>query len=274
MSVAAVCRKARMSRQNFYARRKARQRREVDGDLVIQWVRQERQIQPRLGGRKLHYLLGPALEQAGIVLGRDRFFSLLRREDLLVEPLPREWARTTCSTHDLPVFANLLKEVEISGPNQAWVGDVTYVRTEEGFIFLSLLTDKGSRKIMGYHCAENLAASGCVRALQMALANLPEGARPIHHSDRGTQYCSREYVGVLQERGLPISMTEKNHCAENALAERVNGILKGEYGLGGRLKNKAQARQAVAQAVQLYNHRRPHSALEYQTPEEAHSLAA
>jgi transposase InsO family protein len=274
VSVSALCRKLSMSRQNFYARRQARQSREVDADLVLQWVRQERRAQPRLGARKLHYLLRGRLAQAGVRLGRDRFLALLREAELLVEPLPREYVRTTCSAHDWPVFPNLVKAVEVSAPHQVWVVDLTYVRTEEGFVFLSLVTDKGSRKIVGHHCGESLAASGCVQALEMALSALPEGARPIHHSDRGTQYCSHEYTQRLSQRGLPISMTEKNHCAENALAERMNGILKGEYGLGGRLKSKAHARQAVEQSVRLYNERRPHTALDYKTPEEVHSLAA
>ncbi len=262
-----------MSRQNFYARRRQRQSREVDAELVVNLVRQERRAQPRLGARKLRHVLKAALEEAGVEVGRDRFFGLLRAEDLLVGPLPREWVSTTSSAHDLPVYANLLKDLEVSGPNQAWVSDLTYVRTAEGFLFLALVTDKASRKIVGYHCAENLEASGCVRALEMALLSLPSGARPIHHSDRGTQYCSHAYVGALTARGLPISMTEKNHCAENALAERMNGILKGEYGLGGRFVNKAQARRTIDQGVWLYNHRRPHTALGYQTPEQAHSLA-
>jgi transposase InsO family protein len=261
-----------MSRQNFYARRRQRQRRQIDGELVVQLVRQERQIQPRLGARKLRHVLRETLKAAGVALGRDRFFGLLRQEGLLVGPLPREWVSTTCSRHDLPVYANLLKDLEVSGPNQAWVSDLTYVRTEEGFLILALVTDKSSRKIVGYHCAENLEASGCVRALEMALSKLPSNARPIHHSDRGTQYCSHAYVGKLAARGLPISMTEKNHCAENALAERMNGILKSEYGLGGRFANKDQARRAIDQGVWLYNQRRPHSALNFRTPAEAHCV--
>jgi transposase InsO family protein len=263
-----------MSRQNFYARRRRRKVREVDGELVLQWVRQERGRQPRLGARKLYYLLGPRLEQAGVKMGRDGFFCLLREAGLLLEPLPRDYVRTTCSAHDLPVYPNLVGSAPVSGPNEVLVADLTYVRTEEGFVFVSLVTDKSSRKIVGHHCGEDLGASGCVQALEMALGSLPEGARPIHHSDRGTQYCSREYIGRLQQRGLAISMTEKNHCAENALAERVNGILKSEYGLGGRLKNKAHAREALEQSVRLYNQRRPHMALGYRTPEEAHSLGA
>jgi putative transposase len=245
----------------------------VDGELILKLVRAERQAQPRLGARKLRHVLQGALEEAGVALGRDRFFGLLRQEDLLVGPLPREWVNTTCSQHKLAVYPNRIRDLAVSGPNQVWVVDLTYVRTEEDFLFLSLVTDKGSRKIVGYHCAENLEAGGCVRALRMALAELPAGARPIHHSDRGTQYCSQEYGKVLAERGLTISMTEKNHCAENALAERMNGILKGEYGLGARWPSKALARRAVDTAIQMYNQRRPHTALGMRTPEEAHSLA-
>jgi len=269
-----VCAKVEMSRQNFYARRRQRKVRELDGELVLQWVREERRLQPRLGARKLHYLLGARLRKAGVKMGRDCFFALLKEAGLLLEPLPRDYARTTCSAHDLPVYPNLAQAAEAKGPNEVLVADLTYVRTEEGFVFVSLVTDRVSRKIVGYHCGEDLGANGCVRALEMALASLPEGARPIHHSDRGTQYCSREYIRRLEERGLSISMTHQNHCAENALAERVNGILKAEYGLGGRLKNKALARRAVEEAVRLYNERRPHLALDYKTPEEAHSLAA
>ena len=262
-----------MSRQNYYARRRQRAARAVDAELVLNLVREERRVQPRLGARKLRHVLKGAMQEAGVAVGRDRFFGLLREADLLVGPLPREWVNTTCSQHKLPVYPNLIRDLAVSGPNEVWVIDLTYIRTKEGFLFLALVTDKGSRKIVGYHCAENLEAGGCVRALRMALADLPADARPIHHSDRGTQYCSHEYGNVLAERGLPISMTEKNHCAENALAERMNGILKSEYGLGMRLESKAQARRAVNQAIETYNERRPHTALQLRTPSEAHSLA-
>ena len=129
----------------------------------------------------------------------------------------------------------------------------------EGFLYLALVTDKFSRKIVGYHCGDTLEAVGCVRALGMALKDLPAWAHPIHHSDQGSQYCCHEYVQALGLRGLTISMTVADHCAENALAERVNGILKGEYGLGQKLKTKAQARQLADQGIELYNTRRPRS---------------
>lgn len=262
-----------MSRQNYYARRKQRARRQVDGDLVAELVLAERKEQPRLGTRKLQVLLKASLAEAGVKLGRDRFFDVLRERDLLVEPQRSEYPRTTDSYHCLPVFTNRIKDLKVKKPNEVWVGDLTYLRTDEGFVYLALLTDKKSRKILGYHCADTLEAEGCIQALQMALRDLPAGTQPIHHSDRGTQYCCHEYVNQLVDHGLSISMTEHNHCAENALAERMNGILKSEYGLGGRLKTKACARRAADQAVRLYNTRRPHQALGYRFPHDVHSLA-
>ena len=259
-----------MSRQNYYARRKRRQRRRVDADLVCTLVQQERHWQPRLGVRKLRVLLAGQLRQAGVRIGRDRFFELLRERDLLLQPRRSEHPRTTHSYHSLPVFRNLLKERPVSRPNQAWVGDLTYLRTEEGFMYLALLTDKVSRKIVGYHCGDSLESIGCQRALEMALQQLGAGERPIHHSDRGSQYCCHEYVRLATGRGLVMSMTETDHCAENALAERMNGILKSEYGLDRCFKTKALSSQAVDQAIRLYDTRRPHSALGHQFPAVVH----
>jgi len=263
-----------MTRQNYYARRQVRQRCAVDAELVVALVTAERQLQPRLGTRKLHFMLKGTLAQEGVVLGRDRFFEVLRQKDLLLEPKPAEYPCTTHSQHSLPVFGNRIKGLEVSQPNQVWVGDLTYLRTEMGFLYLSLLTDKSSRKVVGYHCGESLEAGGCLVALKKALTDLPAGARPIHHTDRGTQYCSHEYVNWAQAHGLSMSMTESDHCAENALAERMNGILKSEYGLGGRFTTKASAQRAVDQAVHLYNTRRPHTSLGYRTPQTAHALVA
>lgn len=235
---------------------------------------EERQVQPRLGTRKLHFMLKGILTQEGVRLGRDRFFEVLREHDLLLEPKPAAYPCTTNSHHCLPVFTNRIKGLAVSKPNEVWVGDLTYIRTEAGFLYLSLLTDKCSRKVVGYHCGDTLAAGGCLEALKQALAEMPVGATPIHHTDQGTQYCSHEYVDRAQAGGLSLSMTEQNHCAENALAERMNGIFKSEYGLGVQFRTKEGAHLAVSQAVHLYNTRRPHTALGYQTPQEAHSLAA
>ena len=259
-----------MSRQNYYVRRRQRRRRQVDGELVAGLVQRERRLQPRLGTRKLHHLLKAELQEAGVRIGRDRLFEELRKRQLLVRPLPAPYPRTTQSYHTLPVFRNLAKEAPLQGPNQVWVSDLSYLRTREGFLYLALITDKYSRKIVGSHAGESLEAVGCVRALEQALKELPAHAQPIHHSDQGSQYCCHEYVQRLRQRGLGISMTESNHCAENALAERMNGILKQEYGLGVEFATKADARRAVEQGVWLYNHKRPHTQLNYRVPAQVH----
>lgn len=273
ISVSALCERVGMSRQNYYAARRLRGRQEIEEGLVLELVRSERRIQPRLGGRKLLHLLGPELEEAGVDVGRDRFFELLADNDLLVARKPGA-PRTTRSRHCLPVFVNLLAGLVLERPNQAWVSDLTYIRTEEGFLYASLITDAYSRMIVGSHIGDSLEAEGCLLALEGALRALPPGSRPIHHSDRGCQYCCHEYVGRLQERGLAISMTEVSHCYENAKAERVNGILKQEYEMDRTFRTKAQARAAFEQAVWLYNNRRPHLMLGYRFPSAVHAEAA
>lgn len=262
-----------MTRQNYYARHRRRKRRDVDGELVAGLVRQERQEQPRLGTRKLHHMLQADLARAGVRIGRDRMFEELRKRGLLLEPAPAKYPRTTQSYHNLPVFRNVIKDLAVTAPNQVWVSDITYLRTRESFVYLALITDKFSRKIVGWHAGDSLEAVGCVRALERALADLPPGSAPIHHSDQGSQYCCHEYVERLQKSGLKISMTETDHCAENALAERMNGILKQEYGLGDELPSKEIAYRAVEQGIKLYNTCRPHTALQYRKPAEVHAAS-
>jgi putative transposase len=155
----------------------------------------------------------------------------------------RERVRTTNSRHSLPVFTNLAKGLDLTGPNQLWVADITYIRSAEGYLYLSLITDGYSRKIVGSHLDNTLETEGCLRALDMALKSLPAGSHPVHHSDRGCQYASHLYVNRLRAHGLPVSMTEENHCYENAKAERVNGILKGEYEMDRVFASKSHARE-------------------------------
>lgn len=272
-AIAELCALVGMSRQNYYAARRLRRQRAIDEELVVALVRQERRLQPRLGGRKLLYRLGPVLAEAGVQIGRDRFFEVLAQHDLLVAPKPGR-PRTTNSRHSLPVFRNLLAGAQLDGPNQAWASDLTYIRTGEGYLYAALITDVVSRKIVGAHIGDSLEAEGCLVALEQALGQLLPGQRPIHHSDRGCQYCCHAYVGRLQERGLTVSMTEVTHCYENALAERVNGILKQEYDLDQEFRTKAQAKKAFEQAVWIYNHFRPHTKLANRYPVEVHALAA
>jgi len=273
LKIGELCGKLGMSRQNYYKGRARRRRREADGGLIERLVRLERAAQPRLGGKKLFHILKAKLADAGVTIGRDRFFDVLREKSLLLDRLPRA-PKTTDSRHSLPVFHNLVRDMTLCGPNQAWAGDITYIRTGEGFLYLSLIMDLWSRKIVGYHAGDTLETEGVLRSLAMALAALPPGAFPVHHSDRGCQYCSHVYVGALRSRSLKISMTEEMHCYENANAERLNGILKQEYGLGFSFQRKDQALHAVAEAVLLYNTRRPHAALKFETPETMHRMVA
>jgi transposase InsO family protein len=273
LRIGQLCERLGMSRQNYYKARALRRKREVDGGLIEQMVRGERAVQPRLGGRKLFHMLQPKLAGEGVTLGRDRFFDVLREKSLLLERLPG-CPKTTNSRHSLPVFHNLLKDAQPSAPNQAWAGDSTYIRTGEGFLYLSLLMDVWSRKIVGYHAGDTLETEGALCSLTMALSKLPRGSFPIHHSDRGSQYCSHLYVDKLREYKLTISMTEEMHCYENAAAERLNGILKQEYALGFSFQSKKQALQAVDEAVFLYNTKRPHTALGFETPENRHRMVA
>ena len=273
ISTSELCDRVGMSRQNYYAARRLRQRRQVDEALILELVRRERQIQPRLGGRKLRHLLQADLEEAEVSVGRDRFFELLAEHDLLVVPKPGA-PHTTNSRHNLPVFHNLLQNKDLRAPNEAWVSDLTYIRTDEGFLYAALITDAYSRKIVGFHIGDSLESEGCLLALDQALKELPLDKHPIHHSDRGCQYCCHRYVERLQDRKLPISMTEILHCYENALAERVNGILKQEYELDRTFRTKAHAIAAFEQAVYLYNHRRPHLRLNYRFPADVHQEAA
>lgn len=270
MTVSGLCQCAGISKQAFYKAERVRQARKVDEDLVLKLVIEVRQRHQRLGARKLLWMIRPELEKAGVAIGRNKLLALLRRKGLLV-PRKRRSARTTDSRHRFRVYTNLLRTAQIAGPHQAWVTDLTYIRTPQSFVFAVFVMDVFSRKIVGFDVSDSLEAAGCLRAAKQAMAQLPKGARPIHHSDRGTQYCCEEYVNLLARNKLAISMTEVNHCYENSMAERLNGILKQEYGLGETLANLKEARLLVRQAVMLYNLERPHLALDYATPEQVHT---
>jgi putative transposase len=271
LKVTLICKLAKMTPQNYYARRTAWRRQAVDLALILELVRAERKHQPRLGVRKLYYLIHLELKEAGVKMGRDRLFAELGKVGLLVERKPSEWPKTTHFDPNLPVFKNLIKNRKVTGRNQVWVADITYIRTQEAFMYLGLITDKWSRKIVGFHLGETLETESTLKALAMAIKGLKGSERPIHHSDRGCQYASHAYVNRVKQAGLRMSMTEKNHSAENALAERVNGILKQEYWLDANFATKPEARMATIQGVNLYNNRRTHTALGFRTPGMVHS---
>jgi transposase InsO family protein len=205
-----------------------------------------------------------------MALGRDKFFDLMRDEGLLIRR-KRKYVKTTNSEHGFKIYSNKIKELEILRPNQVWVCDITYIATAGGFMYLALITDLYSRKIVGYDISDSLEAEGCRRALKRALSKVenPEGI--IHHSDRGIQYCCKEYIKLLKKHKMQISMAAKGDCYENAVAERVNGILKQEYDLGSRFITKAIAVKATTEAVNLYNTIRLHRSINFRTPSEIYA---
>jgi len=225
-----------------------------------------------IGGKKLYKLLKPDMDKVRENIGRDKFFDILRKHELLVKRR-KKYVRTTDSYHRFHKYKNKLKEKLLTGPGQAYVNDITYLRTEEGFMYLFLQTDGYSRMITGWDLSDSLAIEGAVKALQMTLRQCSNGEGVIHHSDRGIQYCCKEYVEILKRNKMEISMTEENHCYENALAERVNGILKEEFLLGEKFANKALALKAVKQAIESYNNYRPHWSLNLCTPQQIHHAA-
>ena len=214
------------------------------------------------------------LKKTGVSIGRDRLYDILREESMLIKKKKAFSPKTTNSNHYLPTFKNVFKSCKLTGPNQAWVSDITYIRTEEGFTYAAIITDAYSRKIVGAYIGDTLESRGAIEALNMAIHSLPKGCKPIHHSDRGSQYCCHDYVNKLTEHGFKISMTEENHCYENAIAERVNGILKDEFNLDMEFKTKKDAYKAFLNAVMIYNNYRPHTSLNYATPCEMHSTVA
>jgi transposase InsO family protein len=253
------------TRQNFYKRLKEQELSVDKSDQVLMHVLRERARMPRLGGRKLKYRM--ALE--GLYYGRDRLFDLLRRNHLLIKPL-RSYTKTTYSKHWLKKYGNLIKQKQVDLPNQVWVSDITYIKTDEGYKYLSLVTDKFSRKIVGYDLSDSLKADGAIRALQMAISQRDHQHELIHHSDRGLQYCSHEYQQLLVEHQIIPSMTEQYDPYENALAERMNGILKAEFLLEDGFPNSQLAKQAIEESIETYNTIRPHTSLNMRTPQQAH----
>lgn len=233
---------------------------------VVEMVQAIRQKHPRMGGRKLLHKLKKKMEQ--LAIGRDRFFDLLRRAGLLVRPR-RRGTRTTWPGNWR--CENLLPETTIERPNQVWVSDITYIETEAGFGYLSLITDAYSRFIVGYDFSTSLAVEGAQAALAMAIMSADGAvAGVIHHSDRGIQYTCKAYRQDLAQQDMLCSMGQTGNCYDNALAERMNGIVKQEYALGECFADFQQASRAVDEAVWLYNHERPHLSLDYHVPFEVH----
>jgi putative transposase len=260
-----------ISRQAYYKRNRVYDARVSNNQDVLEFVLEKRRRQPRLGTRKLHYLLH-AEAQSALHVGRDRLFTILREARALV-PRKRAYHKTTHSHHRFRRHPNLLKEgpaqIVATGPEQVWVADITYLPTQESVAYLSLITDAFSRKIVGHHVHESLHTDSVIKAMTKAVAERTTQQRLVHHSDRGAQYCSELYQNLHMKHGITCSMTDGYDCYQNALAERVNGILKMEFLLH-RPKGLAEARKMVRESVLIYNRERPHLALKYKTPDAVH----
>ncbi len=241
----------------------------MEGSILHDMVMEKRSIMPRLGGRKLYFLLSWAIRKHNIRMGRDKFFVWLKQQGLLIKPKKR-FVKTTHSHHRFRVHKNLILDIEVSRPNQVWVSDITYLRLQKGFCYLALITDVSSRKIIGWDVSTSLELSGCIRALKMACRK-NKYENMIHHSDRGIQYCSNQYVQILKNHNINISMGEAGNCYENAIAERVNGILKSEFNVDVIFKDVAHAQKAVKESIRTYNEQRPHMSLGMRMPNELYA---
>lgn len=260
------------TRQAHYKQQRADERQGMEHQVILQRVQEIRKDMPRIGTRKLYFLLTGTLRQHGITIGRDSLFNLLADYGMLVRRRKRSKARTTDSNHPFRRYPNLIRGLSILAPDQLWVSDITYISLTGDFCYLSLVTDAYSRKIVGYSLQPNLKKEGPLQALNRALAGWHPPAKQalIHHSDRGMQYCSETYTSLLNDSHITISMTEKGDPYENAIAERINGILKAELGLNRTFKSYQEAAEAVNKAVVVYNQQRPHGSCDYLTPDQAH----
>jgi putative transposase len=265
-----ICGLLGITRQAYYQHSWFEQEMSIEQQLIVEQVRQLRKGNSMLGGRKLYCMLQPFLLEHQIKIGRDALFDTLADHHLLVRRRRRK-AITTNSRHWLRKYPNLIRDLIPLRPNQVWVSDITYLRTTRGFVYISFITDAYSRKIVGYQVAENLEAIHSIKALKMALAGIRKPiAGLIHHSDRGSQYCSSEYVKLLQDYQIQISMCEKSDPLENAIAERLNGIIKTEYFNDQVITSRYQAELILEKAISNYNTERPHMSCSMLTPDKVH----
>ena len=270
LPVATLCGLFGKSRQAWYDLQGRRQEDLFHEQVIVELVQQKRALLPRVGGIKLMAMLAGDLADHRIDIGRDAFYAVLRNNGLLV-PCKRRYATTTQSSHHFKKWPDLVQRRHAGRPEEIWVSDITYLRTQSGFIYLSLITDAFSRKIVGYHLSQSLKATGCIAALNKAVSGRSYPDRSlIHHSDRGIQYCCDAYVKALLDNHLQISMTQDGSPYDNAIAERVNGILKAEFDLYRTFDSYKAAIDPVCRAIATYNSIRPHFSCNLQTPDQAH----
>ena len=252
----------------MYQQEKRDKQRLTELEKVKNMVQRKRMEMPRLGTRKLYYLLKESFEASHIKVGRDALFNYLRLENMLIKP-KKNYTKTTNSKHWLKKHPNLFETMEVTRPEQAFVSDITYLKSRENTHYLSLVTDAYSRKIMGYNLSNNMNAENVVQALNMAVKERITSCELIHHSDRGLQYASEIYQNKLKSEGISPSMTDGYDCYQNALAERINGVLKQEF-LFHKCNNRKELKILVKQSIEIYNNIRPHLSLGMKTPNFVH----
>lgn len=257
-----------ISRQAIYQLEKRKSKRTKELERLKPLILEIRMKMPRIGTRKMYYLLKDEFIQMGIKIGRDALFDYLRREQLLILP-KKNYTRTTHSKHWLRKYPNLMKEVKPSRAEEYFVSDITYIKSREKTHYLSLVTDAYSRKIMGYRLSNDMSAEEVVKAIKMAIGNRKTDLPLVHHSDRGLQYCSALYQNILCKYQIKPSMTDGYDCYQNALAERINGILKEEF-LYHQCNNKAELEKLIKESINCYNNDRPHLSLNMKTPNAMH----
>ena len=257
-----------LNRQVYYRSTKRSKASRKKAEQVIELVENIRIKMPKLGGRKLYFLLSEPLKE--LKIGRDKFFNILRANHLLIIP-KRSYHVTTNSHHRFRKHKNLVSDYQVTKPNQVWVADITYIGNRKNPSYLSLITDAYSKKIVGHHVAENLTTEGSLLALKKAVnhTNLKEKSI-IHHSDRGLQYCSDEYQKILEKNNISCSMTQNSDPYENAVAERINGILKQEFDIDKFDVETKIKRKIVDESIKIYNELRPHFSNHYLTPNQMH----
>ncbi len=265
LSINEMCKAMGTSKQAYYGKENYKSRKIDNTEMIIEKVKYIREKLPVTGGKKLKYMLARRM----VYVGRDRLFAILRSHNLLVRRR-KKYARTTNSNHWMKKHKDIYKGYSVEKPEQAFVSDITYIKEKDGFNYLSLITDAYSRRIMGSKLCADLSKEGPLAALQEAIANRMYSHPLIHHSDRGMQYCCYDYIKMLEEAGISVSMTESGSPYDNAIAERVNGILKTEFGLDNVFEDYDQASRAIDRAIKRFNKLRPHMSCGYLTPDQAH----
>lgn len=262
-----MCRLFGYSKQSFYQRKSSKSNAKFTQDLLHKVLEIRKQL-PRIGVRKIHYLINSKLPEEQKI-GRDYLFSFMREQNLLVSK-QRKYYKTTNSKHWMRKYPNIAKDIELTRPEQLWVADITYLQTHKKHYYLHLVTDAYSKKIVGYQLSDNMLAITTLKALKKAINGRLYKKELTHHSDRGLQYSSTIYTETLLKNNIKISMTEQSDPYENAIAERVNGILKDEFRLDQQFRNYTLLKQQLEQAVALYNQNRPHFSIQLLTPNQAH----